>query len=69
MLFRKKVTRVCMHCLHCTIENGEKLSCKKRGEVSADFHCIWFRYDPCKRVPSKMKALDTRKYEDTDFSL
>lgn len=69
MLFRKKVIRACMHCLHCTVTEDEKLICAKRGAVTADFRCLRFRYDPCKRIPPKMKALDTRKYDETDFSL
>ena len=69
MLFRKKINRACMHCLYSTTIDGDKVCCKKLGEVSADYRCLWFRYDPCKRIPHKMKALDPTKYEDTDFSL
>ena len=69
MLFRKKVSRACMHCLYSTVTDGEKITCAKRGAVSADSKCFRFRYDPCKRIPAKMKALDMQKYADTDFSL
>ena len=28
-----------------------------------------FRYDPCKRIPCKAKAMDFSKYDSEDFSL
>jgi hypothetical protein len=37
--------------------------------VFATEGCRKFRYDPCKRIPSKPKALDFRKYDEHDFSL
>ena len=69
MLFRKDVERCCSYCLYATKTDDENITCSKAGQVDAD-HCCWrFRYDPCKRTPPKMKALDTEKYNDTDFSL
>jgi hypothetical protein len=36
---------------------------------TADKKCLKFRYDPCKRIPSKPKALDFAKYDQEDYSL
>ena len=69
MLFRKKITPACVYCQRCTALNDEEVLCAKRGVVPSDYKCRKFRYDPCKRIPPKMKALDTKKYDDVDFSL
>lgn len=69
MLFRKKMTRSCSYCLHGTAMDNDQILCVKRGVVSAYYSCRKFRYNPCKRIPPKMKALDWQKYQDTDFSL
>ena len=53
---------------HCPID-GDKILCVKKGVVAADKPCWKFKYDPCKRVPVKAKALDFKKYDDEDFSL
>ena len=69
MLFRKNVDRCCSYCQYATKTDEENITCSKAGTVSAD-HCCWrFRYDPCKRVPKKAKALDVSKYEEYDYSL
>ena len=68
MLFRKDIERCCSYCLHATVMD-DKITCIKAGEVSPDDHCWRYRYDPCKRIPPKMKALDTDKFNDADFSL
>ena len=46
-----------------------RMLCAKRGVVSMYYECRKFRYDPCKRIPPKPKALDFGKYQDEDFSL
>jgi len=69
MLFRKKITRSCIYCQHGTAMEKDQILCSKRGVVSAFYSCRKFRYNPCKRVPVKMKALDLQKYKDIDFSL
>lgn len=69
MLFRKNQQKICGLCAHCTpFEEGTVL-CVKRGVKPETAHCRRFRYDPCKRKPSKPKALDFSRYDDTDFSL
>lgn len=69
MLFRKKIERSCSYCLHgAYLENGMIL-CAKKGIRTAEEECRKFKYDPCKRIPSKVKALDFSKYENEDFSL
>lgn len=69
MLFRKKIARSCTYCEYGAAMEDDQILCTKRGVVSADHSCRKFRYAPCKRIPPKMKALDTEKYKDTDFSL
>lgn len=69
MLFRKKVPRSCAYCAYgAQLEDGEVL-CSKMGMRTLEDSCLRFRYDPCKRIPSKAKALDFSKYKDQDFSL
>lgn len=69
MLFRKKITRSCSYCQYGAVMDEDQILCTKRGIVSAYNGCRKFRYNPCKRIPLKMKTLDFEKYKDTDFSL
>lgn len=69
MLFRKKIAPRCSYCLHCTKLDDSQVLCTKRGMMPVDGKCFRFRYDPCKRIPGKPKALDFSKYEDVDYSL
>lgn len=69
MLFRKKITRSCSYCKRGTPMGDDQILCAKHGVVSVDNSCRGFRYDPCKRIPKKAKALDFNKYQDVDFSL
>lgn len=69
MLFRRKMPRSCLYCAHGTrLEDGQIL-CTKKGVLPEDSKCFRFRYDPCKRIPVKAKALDFSSYQDTDYSL
>ena len=69
MLFRKKIQRSCAYCIHgAHLEDGVILCSKKGIKTSAD-KCCRFRYDPCKRIPVKAKALDFSRYDQDDFSL
>ena len=69
MLFRKKIERSCSYCTFgAQLEDGYVL-CAKRGMKTVADSCRKFRYDPCKRIPSKPKAMDFSKYETEDFSL
>ena len=69
MLFRKKVEKMCAVCIHATQVDEDMVQCAKKGKKNWDDHCMAFRYDPCKRVPKKAKALDVSKYEEYDYSL
>lgn len=69
MLFRKKIPRDCRYCAHGTKLNEEQVLCTKRGILPADSACRRFRYDPCKRIPPRPKAMDFQKYKEEDFSL
>ena len=69
MLFRKKIERSCTYCVHGAKLDEEKILCVKNGIVPVDNACRKFKYDPCKRVPAKAKALDFAKYDEHDYSL
>ena len=69
MLFRKKIEHVCSYCRHGVRLEDDQILCSRRGVQEADGHCFQFRYDPLKRVPKKMKALDFSKYDQEDYSL
>lgn len=69
MLFRKKIPRSCAYCIHGTrLEDGQIL-CTKKGIQTPEQKCFRFKYDPCKRIPVKAKALDLSAYRDADYSL
>ena len=69
MLFRKEVTRSCTYCAHGTYFNAEQILCIKKGVVSACGACRKFKYDPCKRIPPRAKAIDFSAYDNQDFNL
>ncbi len=69
MLFRKKITKSCSYCLHGTSIDKDQILCIKKGVVPLCGKCRKFRYDPCKRVPAKPKALDFEQYNEVDYSL
>ena len=69
MLFRKKIEKSCAYCVLGTQLDEETVLCLKKGARSLEDKCRKFKYDPCKRIPPKVKALDFRKYEEDDFTL
>ena len=69
MLFRKRMERFCAYCAHGAKLDDETILCTKRGVKSVDDKCLKFKYDPCKRIPLKAKALDFSRYESEDYSL
>lgn len=69
MLFRKKIEPACLYCTHATKLDEDTMLCSKKGSVSVFHKCLSFRYDPCKRIPVKPKALDFAKYDQEDYSL
>ena len=69
MLFRKNIQHQCAYCAHSTAINEDQIHCPKKGIKEPSDHCLFFSYDPMKRVPSKSKALDFEKYEEYDYSL
>lgn len=69
MLFRKKIQRSCAYCVYgAHLEDGMIL-CSKRGFRTEEDQCRKFRYDPCKRVPHKAKAIDFTQFDERDYSL
>ena len=69
MLFHKKIERACMYCQHGTEIDEGLILCTKKGLKIPEAQCRRFRYDPCKRIPRKARALDFSKYEAEDYSL
>lgn len=69
MLFNKKIPRSCAYCTYATRLNEDEALCVKKGIVRVDKGCLKFRYDPCKRIPFKMKTSDFHKYDNDDFTL
>lgn len=69
MLFRKKIEHSCVYCTHGTVLEENAVLCAKKGMRGVGDKCRKFRYDPCKRVPPKAKALDLSRYDQDDFSL
>ena len=69
MLFRKKLERSCSYCTHGVCLEDGTILCTKKGLKNETDSCFRFRYDPCKRIPLKAKALDFSRYKDEDYSL
>lgn len=69
MLFRKKIERACSYCAYGASLGEDAYLCSKRGLKQGDDSCRRFKYDPCKRVPLKAKAMDFSQFKDSDFSL
>lgn len=69
MLFRKKIPRSCEYCAYSASLDENQILCSKKGIVFPGRNCRKFKYDPCKRIPPKQKAMDFSKYEKDDFSL
>ena len=69
MLFRKKIDRFCSYCVHSGKIDQETYLCSKKGIVPSCHRCRRFRYDPLKRVLTRMKPKDFCSFDDADFSL
>ena len=69
MLFRRNIPHSCSLCIHGAKLDEDHILCTKKGLRSADSKCIRYRYDPCKRMPRKQKAMDFSKYDEEDFTL
>ena len=69
MLFRKKIEPSCSYCTRSAKLADGQVLCSKKGVVAAEGKCAAFRYDPFKRIPPKVKALDFSKYDQEDYSL
>ena len=69
MLFRKKIERSCAYCQRGAEIDEGLILCTKKGLKTPEKQCWRFKYDPCRRIPKKAKALDFSKYEKEDYSL
>lgn len=69
MLFRKDITKCCAYCQYAEVQKDGSLKCSRKGTVSEENSCLFFRYDPFKRIPTKAKALDFSNFSEDDFKL
>lgn len=69
MLFRKKIQRSCSYCTHGVRMSDGQVLCTRKGFRREEDSCWKFRYDPCKRIPKKAKALDFSRFENDNFTL
>ena len=70
MLFRKDIEPRCAYCAKGTAPSMTgRMACPRRGVVAAEYHCLWFKYDPLKRVPPRPVKLDTAGFREEDFQL
>ena len=69
MLFRKDIPKACIYCARGTCFVEGRILCAKKGVVPEDHKCRKFKYDPCKRIPARAKAMDFSKYDSEDYSL
>ena len=69
MFFRKKIARSCSYCRFAAHLDEATVLCSRKGLRPSDSKCIRFKYDPCKRIPARQKALDFTRYRSEDFSL
>ena len=70
MLFRKDITKCCGYCQYADKQSNGKLKCTKKGVTTQEENsCLFYRYDPIKRIPVKAKPLDFGQYSEDDFKL
>ena len=69
MVFRKKNEHFCGYCENGTALDDGQILFARKGLRTPEDKCWRFRYDPCKRIPKRAKALDFSKYDQEDFTL
>ena len=69
MLFRRTIEKSCVYCERGTELMDGQILCTKKGIRQSQNKCWRFRYDPCKRIPVRPKALDFSKYDQEDYTL
>lgn len=69
MLFGKKIDPRCAYCKKGVALDEDLILCIRKGFVSFDGHCAFFRYDPLKRTPPRLATPDFSKLKDEDFVL
>ena len=64
---KAEIERLCKFCeLAAALKDSDEMLCRKRGVVSAGYHCHSFRYDPLKRDPGKTPKLVIPELPDAD---
>ena len=67
-IFNKKLHKACKYCEHSAPSTfNDEIICRKRGVTKADDHCLKYKYDPFKRVPTR-QVID-KNFTEKDFSL
>ena len=66
--FNKKLEKHCEYCVHgARLNFDDQIICKKRGVTDKTDKCHSYKYDPLKRVPTKVSL--AKDYTDDDFKL
>jgi hypothetical protein len=69
VIFSDKIEPACLYCANGKLlEHFSQVLCKKKGMVTADYHCGRFVYDPLKRVPKKAAAF-APDFSKDDFKI
>lgn len=67
LMFFKKTKdpeKVCRFCSYATLLDDDKVSCRIRGEVKADYSCRKYIYDCLKREPRRQNKSEGLEYVD-----
>lgn len=66
--FNKKLEKHCEYCTYGSkLDFDDQIICKKRGVTDKTDSCRSYKYDPLKRIPTKVKIADG--YTEEDFKL
>ena len=69
MLFDRDIDPSCVYCRYSTVLGHEEIACIRRGIMKSYGSCGSFRYEPTKRVPEHMPALNASGLTEEDFAI
>lgn len=68
LIDKKKYPRQCINCIYARAPKDKSVVlCEKKGIVEKDSCCRSYRYDPLKRVPSKIIIDNSFTKEDFEI--
>lgn len=68
MIYGKDIPRVCAYCEHATDIDELSVLCLKYGPVTANYCCIFYKYDPLRRNPPS-KFTPKKAFTRADFDI